>query len=228
MYEIIGLLLDTKNTRMYHATATLANFSATVPSSWGPFDYMVLQGSYFPLNAVMPWNYVAFGDSIVRFDSNGAMAQTWPNYVFEEGLVFGGGYAKDSATSAIVLAGAKKINADVGIIMVGVNDIAGAIPLATTQANVVALANKVQTDRILLSKIAPYNTNKTAANAMNVAYESLATANGWDFFDPWAAFRDGTGGWTAGASSDGVHPNLATHQAAALVVRAKLYDMLEG
>lgn len=98
--------------------------------------------------------------------------------------------------------------------------------LATTQANVDAIAAAADADRVLLCAIAPYDANTTAANAMNAAYVTQAATNGWDYVDPWAAYRQGSGAWTGGASGDGVHPTAAVSQAAGLVIRAAILAML--
>lgn len=202
-----------------------ATITPSVPTSWGILDGIRVKFSYIPKNKVAPRNFTAYGDSITRFETNAGDTWSWVNHVPVEGLTFGGGYALDGGTSAQVLAGAKKINADVGVCMVGVNDIAQGVPLGTTTANVVALHAKVATDRFVLCKIAPYDANSAASNAMNAAYQALADTHGWTLLDPFAAHRGADGRWVAGASYDGVHPNLPVQQAAAGVIRAAIQSL---
>ena len=206
----------------YWSGSTYAAVTASAPCTSGVLNGFYIKTSYIPVVKSAPNNFVAFGDSITRFENaaGGAGDINWTPYVPTGSLVFGGGFARDSATSAIVLANAKKMNADVAVCLVGVNDIAIGVPQATTVANVVALAAKVGADKFVLCKLAPYNANTAAAASLSAAYETLAATHGWTLIDPYGAYRKVDGTWTAGASGDGVHPTTAVQQAAALVYRA--------
>lgn len=197
--------------------------TATAPISWGIVDGLYVKVSYIPTVQVAPKNFTAFGDSISRFENSAGNVNDigWTPFVpVANQIVFGGGFARDSATTAIIVAGARRMNADVAVCLAGVNDIALGVPQATTLANVVALRNKVQASRFILCQIASYNANPAAAASLNAAYATVAAANGMILLDPYAAWRQPNGLWTAGASFDGVHPTAAVQQAAGLVFRA--------
>lgn len=213
----------------YWNGTTYAAVTSTTPLASGILNGFYIKISYIPASNVAPNNFVAFGDSITRFEAGAGYVGdiNWtPHVPVQDSLVFGGGFAQDSATSAIVLAGAKKMNADVAVCLVGVNDIYAAVPQATTIANIVALEAKVGADKFVLCKLAPYNANPAAAVSLSAAYEVLAAERGWTLIDPYAAYRKPDGTWTAGASGDGVHPTVAVQQAAALVYRAGIVAAL--
>lgn len=232
LYSATPIRTSATQVRFFYSQGTtqsqLSPFTTSAPVTWGILDGIYVSGSYIPQVKSAPNNFLAYGDSITRFENAAGQPPdiNWAPQVPTEGLVFGGGFARDSATSAIVLANAVPLSADVGVGMVGVNDIAQSVPQATTLANVVSLRNKVGTDKWLLCKIAPYDANPAAAQALNVAYENLAASNGWGISDPWGAYRAANGSWVAGASYDGTHPNPPATAAAALVIRADIQALL--
>ena len=214
---------DAASVALWWATIPLASITASAPFTWNGYSHLRVHYSYFPKNAVAPKNFAAYGDSITRFEKNTSTdTSSWANKVPVEGLTFAGGCAIDGGTSIAVLAGAKAISADAAVCMVGVNDIAQGVPLATMLSKVEALALKVGADNFILCKIPPYDLNVPAITAMNAAYELLAVANGWTLIDPFGAYRAVDGKWVAGASFDGTHPYDAPQAAAASIIRTAI------
>ena len=230
-----GLLYNAKVVRvsathggLYYTTGSVATqlspvqTSGGAPISWKILDGFYLKGSYIPEVPFMPQNYVVYGDSITRFENTAGQIGDigWAPQVQTEALRFGGGFARDGGTSAVALANAKALSADIGISQLGVNDIAQGVTQSTTLANIQALATKVGADKWMLLKIPPYDANPNAVISLNNAYQALATNKGWYITDPWAAYRNANGTWVTGASYDGTHPNAGPVAAAALNIRA--------
>lgn len=236
-----GLLYNAKVSRVsathggfYYTTGASATQISPVmaaggaPITWKILDGIYVKGSYIPEVTTVPNNYVIYGDSITRFENAAGQVGDigWGPQVQTDMLRFGGGFARDSATSAIVLTNAKALSADIGISQVGVNDIAQGVTQSTTLANVIALRNKVGADKWMLLKTPPYDANPNAVISLNNAYQTLATNQGWYITDPWAAYRNANGTWVTGASYDGTHPNAGPVAAAALNIRAAVLAAL--
>lgn len=199
--------------------------SASQPAAWGVGSTLAIKFSYRPASTALPVTCGAAGDSMTAWLTSQVAynpATSWVNFITAPGTAFTGtGFARGSATTTYLLTIARQIHAHYTVMLAGVNDIYFGISPATTLLNLVALAEIVKTP-IILSALAPYDTDPEAALTLNSEYASLAVDKGWLFVDPWDSQRASDGKWITGASADGVHPGLAAQQAAAAVIRAAL------
>ena len=229
-YPLVVAIRDSMSVILYVDANPYGGITNSTPFVWGPNAVIRVAFSYIPKVRELPKNFGAYGDSIVRFETNSVPTDTWPNKVPVDGLTFGGGYAIDGGTSIQVLAGAKELDLDVAVCAVGVNDVYqqatyGTIPLATTLAKITALEAKVKADNFILCKVSPYDLYPTQTATMNAALETLAGDNGWTLIDPFGAYRAVGGGWISGASYDGTHPNTPAATAAATVIRTAILGL---
>jgi len=229
----IALLLDPLNPslgRPYLFDTTTSAYRLiqgnTTPAPWVSGNTIGLDFRY-PAANPEPLTFAACGDSMTAWYAaqEPYAAKSWVWGI--KSHVFAGGTAHGSWTTSNILAGWVPVPSDVLVISAGINDPYFGVPLTTTLANLEAIAALSGAPKIVLNKISPYSATQPGMSAaliasMNVAYENLATTNGWTICDPYGAYRNAVGGWVAGASADGVHPTAAVQAAAALVIQAAL------
>lgn len=161
----------------------------------------------------MDITYTFEGDSTTARDSS------WRPHIVASDLVQLEGVAISGATSAGVLAQTKPVDADVVVIMLGINDIRLGKSRASIKANIKEIVSIVGARHVLLCAIAPNDITDYGSDhidrqnlgfALNRDLAQLAADNGWLFADPWSAVRLKSNGWVSGADEDGVHPTEQT------------------
>lgn len=108
-------------------------------------------------------------------------------------------------------------NCNAVLIMEGTNDAAQGVSVASHVANMRAAIGVIKARGFVPLLIAtPPNDGAYAAecNRMALADRVLAESEGVTFVDPWGRLTDTDGTWTAGATSDGTHPVVASDAAA--------------
>lgn len=162
---------------------------------------------------------------IIRYakagDSTTARASAWPSFMDDSDLVDVGGLAISGANSAQILAKIAPADADVLVVMLGINDISDGLERRETKANIEQIVAKVGARHVVLAAIAPNNlTDDDGLDRQNLGYAlnrdlaQLAADHGWLFVDPWSAVRLRSNGWVKGTAdpADGVHPLAATSE----------------
>lgn len=152
-------------------------------------------------------------------DSTTAQGSAWPSHIDDAQLKDVGGLAVSGSTSAGILAQIEPVDADVLVVMLGVNDVRLGKTRAETKSNIVEIVEIVGARHVLLCAIAPCNETdygtdhldrQSLGYALNRDLAQLAADRGWLFADPWSAVRLKSNGYVAGTTSDGVHPTLET------------------
>jgi lysophospholipase L1-like esterase len=172
-------------------------------------------------------SFVAVGDSLtagpvplpeLRFPGSGS----WVGTAQGEPLEIRGGWAVPGATTADMLAGVQRQDADVVVVLAGTNDIYYGIPWETRAANIQAIVDTVGARSVLLSAIPPMDGLPVEALDHNGRLAALAQARGWSFVDPWTGVRTANGTFVPGASADGTHPTPAVADEAGRGIRDAL------
>lgn len=175
-----------------------------------------------PATASEPLTYAVGGDSITCEPYGWDSRQQDPEMYQRVG-----GFCASGYTSAQVLAKTQPApQAHVGVVMVGTNDVRLGKSTASITANVVAIAEKLDTPRVVIAGIPPSNLTSygpkkinraTQGVILNRALAAAAAQRGWLFVDPFMAERRLDGKWAPGtALPDGVHPSPATSTAVAV------------
>lgn len=175
-----------------------------------------------PATASEPLTYAVGGDSTTCEPYGWDSRQQDP-----EAYQRVGGFCANGYTSAQVLAMTQPApQAHVGVIMVGTNDVRLGKSTASITANVVAIAQKLDTPRVIIAGIPPSNSTSYGAKKINRATQGVilnralavaAAEHGWLFVDPFMAERRLDGKWAPGtANADGVHPTAMTSAAVAV------------
>jgi hypothetical protein len=119
--------------------------------------------------------------------------------------------AASGATSAQMLAQVSSLNTNCNavLLMEGTNDASQSVTVAQHVANMRAVIRAIRSRGYLPILIAaPPNDAAyfATSNAMALADRFLAESEGIPFFDPWGRITDTDGTFTAGASTDNLHP----------------------
>ncbi len=153
------------------------------------------------------------GDSITDADSRDLSGGrpgpgSWVFYAAGGEVAFVGGWAEWGATTAQMAAAARPVPADVLVILAGTNDAGSGVPFAQTAAHLVAVADAVGAQRVVLSAVPPIDAAPEVATELNARLSGLARDHGWEWVDAAAGLRDGDR-FAPGMSTDGLHPTRA-------------------
>ncbi|THG30811.1 SGNH/GDSL hydrolase family protein [Naasia lichenicola] len=191
---------------------------------------LILVGCKVPVDAPAPTSpapssaaqvrFAAVGDSLtagtvmpgVLVDPPAEVS--WVYYAdASDSAIFVGGWAHAGSTSTMQAANVTPVDADVLIIESGTNDVLQGIDFAQQTADMDAIASTIRAPSVLVLAIPPLESlaDSGAVTTTNVELEQLAFARGWDFLDPWKAYRLGER-WSPGTSDDGIHPTLIVHR----------------
>lgn len=113
------------------------------------------------------------------------------------------------------------------LLMEGTNDASQSVSVAAHIANMRAAIRAIKARGLLPVLIAaPPNDAAYSAtsNAMALADRFLAEDEKIPFFDPWGRLTDTDGTWTAGASTDNVHPLPASEE----IIGADLWTLMDA
>ena len=160
--------------------------------------------------------YTFAGDSVTQANNT----WSWTKYVRATRATSVGGVASAGATSATIAASAVRRDADVLVVMIGVDDVRFGVSPTTVRRNVSTIVGKVHARHVVIAAIPPCNLTDygpdhvdraTAGYALNRSLQEYASSRGWGWVDPFSSVRRVDGTWTPGASfKDGVHPAVAT------------------
>lgn len=163
-----------------------------------------------------PVKYAVAGDSL------SANAGQWLAQESDPSVQYVGGFQKAGATTYSVNNAIGPVpDADVLVVMLGTNDVRYGVPLATLDAQIESIVQKVGAPHVLLTYLPPCNiTADTVSGSVvddqnkHIVYSrdlvSLAERHGWLIADPFAPWRTYAGAYSGiGASTDGVHPTAA-------------------
>jgi lysophospholipase L1-like esterase len=153
-------------------------------------------------------------------DSTTAQPDSWLEQLDDSRIVTVGGYAHSGYTSEQVLQHIHRVDADVLVVMVGINDFrfAASDNVDTVVADVNLIVRKVHARRQVISAVAPSNITSSPNDgadaqklqtALNRALEKDAAHHHWTWIDPYSRIRDqATGGYVNQAATlDGIHPS---------------------
>ncbi|WP_158586971.1 SGNH/GDSL hydrolase family protein [Clavibacter lycopersici] len=172
----------------------------------------------------------AVGDSITAADSPDFAAGrigsgSWLSSVLGDGVVFAGGWAQGGVNTDTMVANVSApLDADVLVLLGGVNDYGNGVPFATTTRNYDTLVATIQSDRVLIGTVPPKDDKPDAARAFNEDLKQLAADRGWSFVDASAKTRDGNGKYLEGFTTDGTHPTPEAAKVIGAAVRAAVLD----
>lgn len=162
-------------------------------------------------------------------DSITARADSWLYQLNDTGIQSIGGTAISGKTSAEILAASTPHpDASVLVIELGTNDVTQKVPEQTVAANIVALAEKVQAEHVLILALPPSNieddsrtgVNRRAAGVtQNRTLIDMAVTHNYLYVDPFSFQRAWNNAWGTDASVDGVHPTTATNTRVAARMR---------
>lgn len=155
-----------------------------------------------------PVRVAVVGDSLTTWSPpwKADPAQSWVNTAMTGQVVLDGGWAHSGSTTAMMLEHVAPSDAEVVVIVAGINDIIIGVPAETRLANIEAIVAKIGTPNVELSATAPYDPNPAVATEWNQTLQQFATAKGWSFVDPWVSLRNPDGTWVDGMTWEGVHP----------------------
>ncbi|RIJ52511.1 SGNH/GDSL hydrolase family protein [Clavibacter lycopersici] len=183
-----------------------------------------------PSATVEPLRVAAVGDSITAADSPDFAAGrigsgSWLSSVLGDGVVFAGGWAQGGVNTDTMVANVSApLDADVLVLLGGVNDYGNGVPFATTTRNYDTLVATIQSDRVLIGTVPPKDDKPDAARAFNEDLKQLAADRGWSFVDASAKTRDGNGKYLEGFTTDGTHPTPEAAKVIGAAVRAAVLD----
>lgn len=170
-----------------------------------------------------PITFTYAGDSVTARDDS------WLYQLDDDSLVSVGGTAISGKTSAEILAASTAHpDANVLVVELGTNDVTQQVPESTVAANIVALANKVQAQHVLILALPPSNieddyrthVNRRAAGiTQNRTLIDMAVTHNYLYVDPFSFQRAWNNAWGTNASVDGVHPTTATNTRVAARMR---------
>lgn len=166
-------------------------------------------------------------------DSTTARAEQWLHFIAADKTVkVVGGYAHSGYTTAQVAPHIKATGANVGIVMLGINDIhypaTNSIPAIVERINSIAV--KLGTKETIIGAVAPSNVTLYTANGsknlnpravqakLDDALKADALIHGWTYVDAYATIRNfKTNGFTSTkyVLADRTHPSAAGGKIAA-------------
>jgi hypothetical protein len=149
---------------------------------------------------------------------------SWIQAAALQPLRYEGAWAVPGATTADMLAGVTPMAADTLILLGGTNDVLHGWDADGSLERLVAVADTVGIDDVVLVAIPPLDPHPAAAVAFNRRLAELAGQQRWRFVDPWEGIGE-NGVYLAGATTDGVHP---VPEAADLVGRRIRAALLYG
>ena len=160
--------------------------------------------------------FAAVGDSITEANSSDFLAgkigsRSWVSHVGPE-ATFAGGWALSGARSSAMAENARDVEADVLVILAGTNDVFNDVPFEQSAGNLVRVAEKVGTEKVLISAIPPIDFEPELATRFNQELKQFAMSRGWVFVDPMTGIREDDR-FAGGMTTDGVHPTEAAAQA---------------
>lgn len=156
--------------------------------------------------------FAAVGDSITEANSSDFLAgkigsRSWVSHV-GPGATFAGGWALSGARSSAMAENARDVEADVLVILAGTNDVFNDVPFEQSAGNLVRVAEKVGSEKVLVSAIPPIDFEPELATRFNQQLKQFAMSRGWVYVDPMAGVREGDR-FASGMTTDGVHPTEA-------------------
>jgi len=159
---------------------------------------------------------VVVGDSNTEADSRDFGAgrigeSSWVHWLLAEpGLEFAGGWALAGSTSAdqaIAVSAMPDFDApDELLVMTGTNDLTVSLEFEVAERSLDLIVDKVGASHVTILAIPPRDdVLAVAAIEFNARLAALAADRGWGFFDGFAEVRLPSGGFVAGATTDGIH-----------------------
>jgi hypothetical protein len=113
-----------------------------------------------------------------------------------------GGSALPGATTAQMLAGLHRVDADVPVVLAGTDDLQLAVPWEIVRDKLLAIV---------------------ATAGVPERLRALAGEQDWRLVDPWTAVRS-DGAWVPGTTIDGIHPTAEVADRAGRAIRAAVLD----
>jgi|1186.fasta_scaffold278384_1 lysophospholipase L1-like esterase len=138
-------------------------------------------------------------------------------------LELSGGWALPGATTAQMLAGLQRVDADVLVVLAGTNDLQLAVPWETVRDNLLAIVATAGVPRVVLSTVPPLDRFPAHREQYNRRLRALADEQHWRLVDPWTAVQS-DGAWVPGTTIDGVHPTAQVADRAGRAIRAVVLD----
>lgn len=166
-----------------------------------------------------PIGLVVVGDSLASGDGHDGTPEdpgSWRMHLTGN-LEVVDGWWRNGATTKTMADNLPLSRGDVLIVMGGTNDVALDVPVEDTRESIERIVQKVSADDVIVCAIPPFDKDAEAAEKLNSEFQELAAESGWAWVDPWEFFRDGDK-WTAGASSDGIHPTEPVYRSVGLVI----------
>lgn len=148
-----------------------------------------------------------------------------------------GGDAIDGAPTQEILDHARPVDADVLVVMAGVNDVRDGDAPAGIESRIVQIAQRVGARHVVLSAIPPSNRTdygphhidrRVAGAELDRDLEQLAAEQGWEFVDPFSGSRAIDNAWAAGTTVDGVHPTDAVSSVVRDRIQAAVHVAVAG
>jgi lysophospholipase L1-like esterase len=172
------------------------------------------------------------GDSITAvvtgfnegFGTGTYSADSWLASTVDDDIVFAGGWAVAGARTLDMRNGVGPVSADLLVMLAGTNDVLREEDRQGSLENMVAIADTVGAENVLVLAIPPINAAPERATQFNVDAKALAERHGWTWFDAAAGLRDG-GSFIAGLTTDGVHPTPVGQKLIGAAVRAEIDDL---
>jgi lysophospholipase L1-like esterase len=169
------------------------------------------------ITAVIPGFNEGFATGTYSSDS-------WLASTVDDDIVFAGGWAVAGARTLDMRNGVGPVTADLLVMLAGTNDVLREEDRQGSLENMVAIADTVGADNVLVLAIPPINAAPERAIQFNVDAKALAERHGWTWFDAAAGLRDGDS-FIAGLTVDGVHPTPVGQKLIGAAVRAEIEDM---
>ncbi|GAB2452692.1 lysophospholipase L1-like esterase [Conyzicola lurida] len=179
-----------------------------------------------------PVSIAVVGDSITAvvtgfnegFTTGTYSADSWLASTVDDDIVFAGGWAVAGARTLDMRNGVAPVSADLLVMLAGTNDVLREEDRQGSLENMVAIADTVGAENVLVLAIPPINAAPERATQFNVDAKALAERHGWTWFDAAAGLRDG-GSFIAGLTKDGVHPTPVGQKLMGAAVRAEIEDL---
>lgn len=141
-----------------------------------------------------------------------------------------GGYARSGAKVADIYTNMPigSLVADKLVLFVGANDARDATPVDTFKAHIKNIILRSHIGTVVVVGCPPRNDGNDRADRASAMFHALKdlaapTVLGWTFVDPWVAIRTPSGNhYSAGWSTDGVHPTIAGFQHIAPLIEAAI------
>ncbi|QYF72659.1 SGNH/GDSL hydrolase family protein [Cryobacterium sp. PAMC25264] len=150
---------------------------------------------------------------------------SWVMQVLGKDYSFAGGWAVPGSHTAAMLAHVVPVDADVLLIFAGTNDVFFGDDIATTEANLVGIADTVDARRVVISAITPLDPKPGLAERYNETIQVFAETQGWDWIDPTEDIRNGET-YVVGLTDDGLRPNTEGEALMGQTMKLKLDELL--